>query len=60
MATEGLQEGCDVNLLEGFLTVVHGRQDVLGADVVGLLQASVHTCRAAVITMTLKGEVGTI
>lgn len=43
VAAEGLQEGGDVDLLEGLLAVVHGGQDVLGADVVGLLQAAVHT-----------------
>ena len=60
VATEGLQEGCDINLLERFLTIVHRCQEVLGADVIGLLQASVHTCRTAVIMRTHKGEVGTI
>ena len=43
VSTEGLQERGDVDLLQGFFTVVHGHQDILGADVVGLLQAPVHT-----------------
>lgn len=41
--TEGLQEGGDVDLLEGLLAVVHGDQNVQGADAVGLLQAAVHS-----------------
>ncbi len=43
VSTEGLQEGGDVDLLQGFFTVVHGHQDILGADAIGLLQAAVHT-----------------
>lgn len=42
VTTEGAQEGGDVNLLQGLLAVVHGHQDVLGADAVGLLQTAVH------------------
>jgi len=62
VTTEGLQERRDVDLLEGFLTVVRGCQDVLGADVIRLLQAPVHTYRRAVktITLTQKGAVGKI
>lgn len=40
---EGLQKGCYVNLLQGFFTVIHGHQDILGADAVGLLQTAEHT-----------------
>ena len=43
VSTEGLQEGGDVHLLQGLFTVVHGHQDVLGADAVGLLQAAEHS-----------------
>ena len=43
MAAEGLQEGGDVDLLQRLLAVVHGRQHILGADTVGLLQAAVHS-----------------
>lgn len=43
VSAEGMQEGGDVDLLQGFFTVVHGHQDILGADAVGLLQAAVHT-----------------
>lgn len=55
VATEGLQERCDIDLLEGFLTVVHGCQDVLGADVIRLLQAAVQACRTAERTVKLNG-----
>lgn len=40
---EDLQEGGDVDLLKGFLTVVHGNQNIQRADAVGLLQAAVYT-----------------
>lgn len=43
VSTEDLQEGSDVNLLQGFFTVVHGHEDIMRADAVGLLQAAVHT-----------------
>lgn len=43
VSTESVQEGRDVDLLQRFLTVVHGCQHVLRADVVGLLQAAVNT-----------------
>lgn len=43
VAAERLQEGRDVDLLQRLLAVVHGRQHVLGAYAIRLLQAAVHT-----------------
>lgn len=44
MSAEGLQKGGDVDLLQGFFTVVNGHQDIQRADTVGLLQTAEHAC----------------
>lgn len=44
MSTEGLQKGGDIDLLQGFFTVVNGHQDIQRADTVGLLQTAEHAC----------------
>lgn len=54
VSTEGLQEGGDVDLLQGLFAVIHGHEHVLRADAVGLLQAAVHTWRTSGASQGLK------
>ncbi len=52
VSTEGMQEGSDIDLLQGLLTVVHGHRDIQGANAVGLLQAAVHAWARGTTYMT--------